>query len=42
MLAPVVMYSNEIQQPVPTTAVVGCYLHTRQAAPFYREQGSAG
>ena len=36
------LYSSEVQQPKRSTAIMSEQLHARQAAPFDREQGSAG
>jgi hypothetical protein len=42
LLAPVVPYSSEVQQPMRATAIMDGHQHTHQAAPFRREQGRAG
>jgi hypothetical protein len=41
MLAPVVEYSSEVQQPIRATAVLGGRPQTYYAAPLGREQGYA-
>jgi hypothetical protein len=42
LLASVVPYSSDIQQPVRATATMDGHQHTHQAAPFGRDQGRAG
>ncbi len=41
LLASVVSYSSQVQQPIRATAVLGGHPHTRWAAPVDREQGRA-
>ena len=41
LLASVVPYSSEVQQPMRATAIVGRHPHARCAAPLDREQGRA-
>ena len=42
LLAPVVAYSSEVQQPMRATAILSRHPHTHWPAPFDREQGRAG
>ncbi len=42
LLAPVVAYSSDVQQPMRATAILSRHPHTRWAASFGREQGRAG
>jgi hypothetical protein len=42
LLASVVSYSSEVQQPMHATAVLGCHPRTHHAAPFDHDQGRAG
>ncbi len=42
LLARVIAYSNQVQQPRRPTAILGSCPHTRQAARFDHEQDRAG